>query len=339
MLSNQNNKPKLLKRYRAALGSRHYSLRTEETYSRWVVRFLKYHKYRHPEEMAEEEINEYLSHLARDLKVSASTQNQALSAILFLYRHVLGRDVGEIKNLIRAKKSVRIPVVMNREEVRLVLGRLRGRDRLVVELLYGCGLRLSECISLRVADLDFGRHEIVIRSGKGNKDRVVMLPGTLTQSLVEHLEWVKQVHEEDLQAGYGIVELPKALDRKYPGASREWRWQWVFPQEKRWRSHGARKQGRHHIDPSIIQRAVKHSVQKCGLTKRISCHTFRHSFATHLLEGGYDIRTVQTLLGHKDLKTTMIYTHVLNRGPAGVRSPLDNLRGVYVETSNNPASR
>jgi len=329
--SSASKSPKLMEQYRRALVARHYSPRTEEIYASWVFRFIVFHKMRHPKDMGELEINKYVSYLASERRVSASTQNQALAALLFLYRHVLDREIGELVNLIRAKKSVRIPVVMNLDEVRIVIGRLQGRDRLVVELLYGCGLRLIECLSLRVNNLDFGRNEIQVRSGKGNKDRVVMLPGSLKTVLLEHLEGVKLLHEHDLSENYGQVVLPGALDRKYPGASRDWRWQWVFPQERRWRDKQSGRRGRHHIDPTIIQRAVKHSVQKCGLTKRISCHTFRHSFATHLLEGGYDIRTVQTLLGHKDLRTTMIYTHVLNRGPSGVRSPLDNLRGVYGE--------
>lgn len=332
------SKPKLMDQYRDALGARHYSKRTEEVYSRWVVRFIKYHKYRHPKDMAEPEINEYLNYLARDMKVSASTQNQALAAILFLFRHVFLREVGELENLIRARKPVRIPVVMSQDEVRLVLGRLQGQNRLVSELLYGCGLRLSECLGLRVANIDFGKNEIHIHRGKGNRDRVVMLPAALRPELERHLEQTRMVHESDLRTGFGEVELPGALDRKYPRASREWRWQWVFPQQNRWRNKSTGEQGRHHVDATIIQRAVRQSVQKCGLVKRISCHTFRHSFATHLLEGGYDIRTVQTLLGHKDVRTTMLYTHVLNRGPGGVRSPLDNLRGVYGDSHNNPPS-
>jgi len=322
--------------YREALGARHYSPRTEKIYSRWVVRFLHFHKYQHPEEMAEHEINVYLNHLARDRQVSASTQNQALSAILFMYRHLLGREVGALENLIRAKKSVRVPVVMDRSEVDLVLSHLQGRVRLLVELLYGCGLRLSEGLRLRVKDLDHVRNEIIIHNGKGNRDRVVMFPTSLKQDLKDHLRRVKHIFEADLRAGFGKVVLPNALGRKYPRASREWRWQWVFPQEKRWRDKRTGMQGRHHMDATIIQRAVKQSVYKSGLVKRISCHTFRHSFATHLLEGGYDIRTVQTLLGHKDLRTTMIYTHVLNRGPAGVQSPLDNLRGAYTDQLKNP---
>jgi integron integrase len=317
--------PRLLDLYHSELRSRHYSPRTEQAYTSWVIRFVRYHGYRHPAEMGEAEINAFLSDLAVSKKVSATTQNQALAALLFLYRHVMEVEVGDLGTLIRAKKPVRVPVVMSREEVKMVLGCVGQRERLLVELLYGCGLRLSEALRLRVKDLDFRRHEIVVHHGKGGRDRVVMLPGALKSRLKIHLEEVKRIFEHDCEAGWGAVALPVSLDRKFPNASREWRWQWVFPQEKRWTNRRTGEQGRHHIHGTLVQRAVKQAVDKCDLTKRISCHTFRHSFATHLLEGGYDIRTVQVLLGHKDLKTTMIYTHVLNRGPSGVRSPLDDL--------------
>lgn len=315
----------LMSQYRKALRGRHYSKRTEKTYSRWIVRFIQFHHMRHPREMAEREINAFLSDLAVTGKVSASTQNQALAAILFLYRNIIGRDVGDLGDLIRARRPERIPVVMTKAEVKLILMQMDGRDRLMAELIYGCGLRLNECLELRICDVDFERNEIIVRNGKGSKDREVMLPGALKIRLQEHLNEVRRVHGSDLAAGYGQVPLPGALNRKFPGASREWRWQWVFPQERRWRDSQSGKQGRHHIDATVLQRAIRRAVDRSGLTKRISCHTFRHSFATHLLEGGYDIRTVQVLLGHKDLKTTMIYTHVLNRGPGGVRSPLDEL--------------
>ncbi|MCF7825580.1 MAG: integron integrase [Candidatus Marinimicrobia bacterium] len=314
-----------MSQYRKALRGRHYSKRTEKTYSRWIVRFIQFHHMRHPREMAEREINAFLSDLAVTGKVSASTQNQALAAILFLYRNIIGRDVGDLGDLIRARRPERIPVVMTKAEVKLILMQMDGRDRLMAELIYGCGLRLNECLELRICDVDFERNEIIVRNGKGSKDREVMLPGALKIRLQEHLNEVRRVHGSDLAAGYGQVPLPGALNRKFPGASREWRWQWVFPQERRWRDSQSGKQGRHHIDATVLQRAIRRAVDRSGLTKRISCHTFRHSFATHLLEGGYDIRTVQVLLGHKDLKTTMIYTHVLNRGPGGVRSPLDEL--------------
>jgi len=315
----------LMSQYRKALRSRHYSKRTEKTYSRWIVRYIHFHQMRHPRDMAEREINAFLSDLAVNGKVGASTQNQALAAILFLYRNLIGREVGDLGDLIRARKPERIPVVMTKAEVKLILMEMHGRERLMLELIYGCGLRLNECLELRIGDLDYERNQIMVRNGKGAKDREVMLPGSLKIRLQKHLWEVQKVHRGDLRAGWGEVPLPGALSRKYPGASKEWRWQWVFPQERRWSDSQSGKQGRHHIDATILQRAIRRAVDKSGLTKRISCHTFRHSFATHLLEGGYDIRTVQVLLGHKDLKTTMIYTHVLNRGPGGVRSPLDEL--------------
>jgi len=275
--------------------------------------------------MGEREMNAFLSHLAVKGRVSASTQNQALAALLFLYRHVIGREVGDLGNLIRAKKPVRIPVVMSKAEVKLVLMQLSGRDRLMAELIYGTGMRLNECLELRVGSVDFERNQILVRQGKGGKDREVMLPGSLKNRLEAHLKEVKRIHLADLKVGLGEVPVPGALERKYPKASRDWGWQWVFPQARRWKDPGTGQRGRHHMDATLLQRAIRRAVDRSGLTKRISCHTFRHSFATHLLEGGYDIRTVQVLLGHKDLKTTMIYTHVLNRGPGGVRSPLDEL--------------
>jgi len=321
----QENDMTLMTRYRRELRARHYSPRTEKTYSRWVVRYIHFHKLKHPKKMAEREVNEYLTHLAVVDRVSASTQNQALAALLLLYRHVLGIEIGDLGDIIRAKKPVRIPVVMSRNEVKSILANMHPRERIVAKLLYGSGLRLMEALRLRVKDIDFNRHEVVIHNGKGNKDRVVMLPQSIEEELAKHLKGVKQIHVNDCEGGWGYVPLPGALDRKYPNASREFRWQWVFPQEKRWLNRKTGEQGRHHLDATLVQRRVKHSVDKCDLTKRISCHTFRHSFATHLLEGGYDIRTIQILLGHKNLKTTMIYTHVLNRGPAGVRSPIDDL--------------
>jgi integron integrase len=257
--------------------------------------------------------------------VSASTQNQALCALLFLYRHVLNREIGDLGEVIRARKPKRLPVVMTRDEVKSVLSQLTNDKWLMAALMYGAGLRLMECLRLRVQDLDFSRNEIIVRDGKGAKDRVTMLPESLKKPLQDHLRKVKAFHEKDLADGWGCVLLPDALDRKYPNAPAEWRWQWVFPQENRWRNPKTGEEGRHHTDESLVQKAVRDAVVKAGLTKRASCHTFRHSFATHLLEGGYDIRTVQELLGHSDVKTTMIYTHVLNRGPAGVRSPADTL--------------
>ncbi len=320
-----DRKPKLLDQLREAIRARHYSPRTEQAYVHWVKRFIFFYNVRHPEEMAEPEINVFLTSLALKGKVSASTQNQALSALLFLYRHVIGREVGDLGEVIRARKPTRLPVVMTRKEVKSVLANLSGDKWLMASLMYGTGLRLMECLRLRVQDVYFSSNEILVRNGKGAKDRITMLPESLKAPLQGHLRKVKEIHEKDLTGGWGRVLLPGALDRKYPNAPREWRWQWVFPQSTRWVNKATRKQGRHHMDKSLMQKALREAVIGSGLTKRATCHTFRHSFATHLLEDGYDIRTVQELLGHKDVKTTMVYTHVLNRGPAGVRSPMDGL--------------
>lgn len=324
-MCSQSHPPKLLDQLRQALRSRHYSPRTEQVYCHWVRRYIHFHSVRHPSEMAEPEMNRFLTHLAVKEKVSASTQNQALSALLFLYRHVLGRKVGDLGEVIRAKKPKHLPVVMTRDEVKAVLSNLAGDKWLMASLMYGAGLRLMECLRLRVQDIDFSRNEILVRDGKGAKDRITMLPVSMKVPLQEHLKGVKAIHERDLAAGWGGVLLPGALDRKYPNAPKDWRWQWAFPQENRWRNTKTGEEGRHHVDESLVQKSVRQAVVAAGLTKRATCHTFRHSFATHLLEGGYDIRTVQELLGHSDVKTTMIYTHVLNRGPSGVRSPIDGL--------------
>jgi len=317
--------PKLLDRLRLALRSRHYSRRTEQTYCYWVKKYIFFHNVRHPDEMGEKEINAFLTHLAVKERVSSSTQNQALSALLFLYRHVLSREVGDLGDVIRARKPTRLPVVMSKAEVKAVLGSLKGDKWLMACLMYGAGLRLMECLRMRVQDIDFEKNMILIRDGKGNKDRVTMFPASVKEPLAEHLNNIKKLHERDVDQGYGQVKMPEALARKYPNASREWRWQWVFPQSTLWHNKKTGERGRHHVHQSIIQKSVKDAVSSAGLVKRVTCHTFRHSFATHLLEDGYDIRTVQELLGHKDLKTTMIYTHVLNKGPAAVRSPADNL--------------
>lgn len=324
-LGNRERAPKLLDQLREALRTRHYSRRTESTYCQWVRRYIFFHDVRHPKEMAEPEINAFLTHLAVKHKVSASTQNQALSALLFLYRHVLGREVGNLGEVIRARKPKRLPVVMTRDEVREVLSHLVGSKKLMAGLLYGAGLRLMECLRLRVHDLDFGQGEILVRDGKGGKDRRTMFPESLMAPVKAHLESVKLLHGEDIAEGWGRVSLPDALEQKYPNASREWRWQWVFPQENRWKNMKTGEEGRHHLHETLLQRAIKEAVFKANIVKRIGCHTFRHSFATHLLEDGYDIRTIQELLGHKDISTTMIYTHVLNKGGRGVRSPVDAL--------------
>ncbi len=318
-------KPKLLDRLREALRSRHYSRRTEQAYCHWVKRFIFFHNVRHPAEMAEPEINAFLTHLAIKEKVSASTQNQALSALLLLYRHVLDRQIGDLGEVIRARKPKRLPVVMTREEARAVLSHLEGDKRLMASLMYGAGVRLMECLRLRVQDLDFEHNEITVRDGKGSKDRRTMLPESLKAPLLDHLRKVRTIHDHDLADGWGRVQMPDALDRKYPNAPTEWRWQWVFPQENRWKNTRTGEEGRHHVHETILQRAVKEAVRKAGIVKHVGCHTFRHSFATHLLESGYDIRTIQELLGHTDVTTTMIYTHVLNKGGHGVRSPVDDL--------------
>jgi integron integrase len=317
--------PKLLDRLREALRARHYSGRTEHSYCQWVKRFIFFHNVRHPIEMAEPEINAFLSALATQGQVSASTQNQALSALLFLYRHVLGRPIGDLGEVIRARRPTRLPVVLTRQEVKAILGHLTGDKWLMASLMYGAGLRLMECLRLRIQDVDLAASQIVVRDGKGFKDRVTMVPEAVKPSLQTHLATVKTIHERDLAAGYGRVQMPYALDRKYPNAPKEWGWQFLFPQEKRWVNPRTGEQGRHHVDPAILQRVIKAAAAKTGIAKHATCHTLRHSFATHLLEDGYDIRTIQELPGHKDLKTTMIYTHVLNRGGKRVRSPVDAL--------------
>jgi len=319
-----SNSPKLLDRVRAAIRTRHYSRRTEQAYVDWIRRFIVFHKKTHPAAMGAPEVSAFLTWLAVEKQVSASTQNQALSAVLFLYRHVLGRELGAV-DVPRAYAPTRVPVVLSREEVSHVLKQLNGTAWLIAALLYGAGLRLQECLELRVKDIDFDRREIVVRRGKGQKDRRTMLPALVGERLRAHLVEVKQQHERDLAAGHGRVVLPFALDRKYPNAPTEWAWQFVFPAVRICRDPQYGPPSRYHLHESVVQRAVAAAARKAGLTKRVGCHTFRHSFATHLLEDGYDIRTVQELLGHADVSTTMIYTHVLNRGGLGVKSPFDRL--------------
>lgn len=315
----------ILRQLLDALRARHYSLRTEESYAGWVRRFLARYQGRPPATLGADEVNAFLSGLAIDDKVAASTQNQALAALLFLYQEVLHRPFPDVDALVRARRPIRLPLVMSRDEVKAVLARLQGTSRLVGALLYGGGLRLLEALRLRVKDVDFARGQLVIRDGKGFKDRTTMLPVSLAAPLRDHLARVRELHRKDLESGGGDVWLPEAVRRKYPGAGASWGWQWVFPAASRSvdpRGNGAVR--RHHVTESAIQRAVHAAVVQTGLTKPASCHTFRHSFATHLLEDGYDIRTIQELLGHRDVATTMIYTHVVNRsGGRGVKSPLD----------------
>jgi integron integrase len=301
----------------------HYSLHTERAYCRWIKRFVRFHGTVHPRHLDASHVRMFLNHLARERQVAASTQNQALSALLFLYDKVLHADLGPIEAIERAQRPRRLPVVLTRAEAHAVLNRMRGTNGLVAQLLYGAGLRLTEALRLRVKDLDFAYGQILVRDGKGQKDRRTVLPKQITQSLQRHLRKVKILHEEDCAAGYGAVYLPYALARKYPNAARAWTWQYVFPSRNRSVDPRSGIERRHHRSDSAVQRAVKKAVEAAAVNKRASCHTLRHSFATHLIEDGYDIRTVQELLGHKDVRTTMVYTHVLNRGGRGVQSPLD----------------
>ena len=302
---------------------KHYSIRTEETYVDWIKRFIFFHNKRHPLEMGEVEIGAFLTHLAVERKVASSTQNQALSALLFLYGQVLEKKLGAFVGIERAAMPKRMPVVFSPEEARAVLGQMRSPYQLMAELLYGAGLRLMECVRLRVKDVDFSYNIITVRDGKGFKDRVTMLPEQLKGALLRHVDFQKAVHEQDVREGFGAVHLPHALAEKYPSAQKGWPWQYVFAAARRSVDPRSGMVGRHHVQEKSLQLAVQKAVRAAGITKAASCHTFRHSFATHLLERGSDIRTVQELLGHKDLSTTMIYTHVLNKPGIGVRSPLD----------------
>jgi integron integrase len=321
----KTNKPKLMDEVRRVIRLKHYSIRTEQSYCEWIKRFILFSGKRHPSEMGEREVTDFLSHLAVDRKVAASTQNQALSALLFLYGEVLKLELGWLDGVERARRPAKLPVVFTKEEADRVLGALRGTTKLMARLLYGTGLRLMECVRLRVKDVDFGYLQITVREGKGAKDRVTMLPVSLVEELREQVERVRLQHAQDLRDGGGSVWLPGALAVKYPRAAKEFGWQYLFPASRMSSDPRDPEAGlrRHHLDETILQRAVKEAIRSSGVEKAASCHTFRHSFATHLLEAGYDIRTVQELLGHKDVATTMIYTHVLNKPGIAVRSPLD----------------
>jgi integron integrase len=312
-------------RARAAMRLRRFSPRTQEAYLGWMRRYWEFSGRRDPAMFGAEHVTAFLNALAERHRVSASTQNQALAALLFLYREVLGLDLPWLDSLVRAKTPARLPVVLTRDEVRAVLGRMSGTPKLMATLLYGSGLRLLECCRLRVKDVDFARNQITVRRGKGDRDRATMLPTSLEPALAAHLERVRAQHRRDLEDGAGQVELPGALATKLPAAGREWPWQWLFPATRHYVDRTTGQKRRHHLHETVVQQAVRRAVLASGISKRATCHTFRHSFATHLLEDGSDIRTVQELLGHKDVATTMIYTHVLNRGPAGVRSPADRL--------------
>ena len=317
--------PRLLDQVRGKIRLKHYSIRTEDAYVDWIKRFVWHFGKRHPRDLGAREVEEFLTHLAVHGRVAASTQNQAKSALLFLYREVLDMELPWLDNIEHAKAPKRLPVVLTPFEVQAMLSRLQGQYWLVGSLLYGTGLRLLECLRLRVKDVDFARGEILVRDGKGFKDRVTMLPSGVRQPLLNHLALVEEQHRRDIEAGCGGVYPPYALDRKYPGAGKEWAWQYVFPAAELSIDPRSGIERRHHVQDQAVQRVVKRAVRDAGLTKPATPHTLRHSFATHLLEGGYDIRTVQELLGHADVSTTMIYTHVLNKGGRGVTSPLDRL--------------
>ncbi|MTI89552.1 MAG: integron integrase [Balneolaceae bacterium] len=318
-------KPKLLEQVRAEIRRRNYSYKTETAYTNWIKRFVKFHNFEHPKNMGKSEIVEFLNHLATGKNVAASTQNQALCSIVFLYEHLFEQPIGALDNLKRAKKPKRLPVVLSKNETGRVIHHLSGVKKLVVQLLYGSGLRISEALRLRVRDIDFEYQQIVVRNGKGLRDRVTILPEKLQPSLKRHIKKVKNLHLQDQKKGYGSVVLPKALARKYPKAECEFGWQYIFPSKTRARDPRSGKWQRYHISTSTIQKAVKQAFNLAQIHKKAGCHTFRHSFATHLLQNGYDIRTVQELLGHKNLKTTMIYTHVINKGGHYIKSPVDIL--------------
>ena len=318
-----NPPKKLLDQVRYNIRLKRYSRSTEKTYVHWIKRFILFHNKRRPLEMGECEIEAFLTDLAVHGKVAASTQNQAFHAILFLYRYVLNKELMQSIQAVRAKRSQRLPLVLSREEAHKIIDSMDGVGKLIIQILYGCGLRLGECLQLRVKDIDFALNQLIIHDGKGQKSRRTMLPESIQMALQTHLRRVQLLHQADRKSGYGKVALPGALARKYPQADIEWGWQYAFPAKTMHREADSGIMRRHHIHPSQIQRALKKAVATAGIAKPAHCHTFRHSFATHLLEAGYDIRTIQELLGHNDVSTTMIYTHVMNRGGLAVRSPLD----------------
>lgn len=315
--------PKLLDRVRALMRMRHYSYQTEQTYLKWIRRYIGFHSIRNPVEMGAAEVEAFLSHLAVESNVAASTQNQALAALLFLYRDVLSVNLPWLEKFVPAKKSAHVPVVLTRDEVKMIIGELKGTNWLIANLLYGSGLRLNEALRLRVKDLDFGFKQIVVRDGKGAKDRFTVLPLKLVEPLQKQLEAARQLHDQDLRHGLGRVEMPFALARKYPNAETEWAWQFVFPSKSLSVNPRTDKKARHHVSASSLQKPFKAALTKSRIPKNASPHTLRHSFATHLLQDGYDIRTIQDLLGHKEISTTMIYTHVLQSNRLGIKSPAD----------------
>ena len=315
---------KLLDQVRDVLRTKHYSYRTEQTYIEWIKRFILFHGKRHPKDMGAQEVQAYITYLATERNIASSTQNQALSAIAFLYKHVLQKDLALAMDLVRPSRPERVPTVLSHQEAMAVLDKMTGVTQLMAKLLYGSGLRITECLRLRVKDLDFGNHQLIVRDGKGEKDRATILPGSLYEDLQAHLQIVKAIHQRDIKEGFGETFLPYALERKYPNALKEFSWQYVFPASVRSVDPLSKRTKRHHLDATVLQRAIRQAAQLAGINKPVTPHTFRHSFATHLLQNGYDIRTVQELLGHKDVKTTMIYTHVLQRGGLAVKSPLDS---------------
>lgn len=315
---------KLLDQVSDTLRIKHYSFRTEKTYVDWIRRYILFHNKRHPKDMGTAEIQSFLAYLAIERNVAASTQNQALSAILFLYRYVLQKAIDVPSDLVQAEKSKTLPVVLTHQEAISIIAAMTYPTQLMAKILYGSGLRLMECLRLRIKDIDFGNHQIIVRDGKGEDDRITILPNSLIPPIQAHLKKVKMIHQRDLLDGFGATSLPYALSRKYPTAASEWMWQYIFPASSLSTDPILKETKRHHTDPTVLQKAIRQSSRQLGITKPVSPHTFRHSFATHLLQSGYDIRTIQELLGHKDVKTTMIYTHVLQRGGLAVRSPLDD---------------